>query len=370
MNESVKELVAKPFPIPTVAEERAAELHRSAGAWRRHRLITLAERDAIRQSVVDPWRHYGLAVSVVFFSLTALGVTALFGLCELLHFPKGAITAILSIGAAELLIRRARFFGTGIESGLWLGGLLAIIFDLPSSGRPEALLVFAPAFGIAGLRVRNALMGTAAVILVVAYAAVKTHSEWPPLLVGISVAIAAAMALQRVWQRPSSEHWFAALTMVMPATGYVAGYVSGAALQRVVALDSSWAITAVLLMAALLLLAMSIRSRDRILLIAASLVTGLLIFENRNRFPWPVEAKCIAAGLVLAAIGVAISRFLAARTNGFVVTAVEAGSYEELAQMGGAVLVVAHPAHAGSQSDAEPTGGGGGFGGGGASGDY
>ena len=370
MTESVKDFGAKPFPSPSVGEERAAELHRNAEAWRHRRWITLAERDAIRRRVADPWRHYGLAVSVVFFCLTGLGVTALFELCELLHFPKGAITAILSIGAAEWLIRRARFFGTGIESALWLGGLLALIFDLPSSGRPEALLVFAAAFGIAGRRVRNALMGTVAAILVIAYAAVKTHLEWPPLLVGIAIAIAAAIALQRVWQRPSSEHWFVALVLVMPATGYVAGLASGAAPQRVFSLDSSWAVTAVLLLTAARLMAMSIRSRDRILLIAGSLVIGLLIFENRNRLPWPAEAKCIAAGLVLAAIGVAISRLLAGRTHGFVVTTVEAGSYEELAQIGGALLVVAHPAHAGSHSDAEPTGGGGGFGGGGASGDY
>ena len=370
MSESVRAVPMKPFPIPSVAEERAAELHRSAGDWRRHRLITLAERDAIRQNMVDPWRHYGLAVSLVFFCLTGLGVTALFELCELLHFPRGAITAVLSIGAAEWLIRRARFFGTGIESGLWLGGLMAIIFALPSSGRPEALLVFAAAFGIAGLRMRNALMGTVAMLLVVVYVAVKTHSEWPPLLFGILAGMAAAMALQRVWRRPSAEHWLAALALMLPAAGYVSGYVSDAASQRVIALDSSWSITAVLLLTALMQFAMAARRRDRILLIAGSLVTGLVIFENRNRFPWPLEAKLIVGGLMLAAIGVAISRLLATRTEGFVATAVEAGSYEELAQMGGALLVVAHPAPAASTSDSQLTGDGGGFGGGGASGDY
>ena len=369
MNRSLKDVVNELYPSPSVAEERVAELHRHAGVWRRRGLITVAERDAIRHRVADSWRHYGLAVSAVFFCLTGLGVTALFGLCDALHFPKGAITAILSIGAAELLIRRARFFGTGIESALWLGGWLAIIFDLPSSGRPEALLVFATAFAIAGLRMRNALMGTVAVILVVAYAAVKTHSEWPPLLVGISIGIVAAMALQ-VWQRPSSDHLFTALALVAPTAGYVAGYLADSSSRRVVALDSSWSITAVLLLSALLLFAMAGRSRARILLIAGSLVTALLIFENRNRVPWSVEAKCIAAGLMLAAIGVAVSRLLAARTEGFVATALEAGSYEELAQMGGALLVVAHPAHAASTSDSGPTGGGGGFGGGGASGDY
>ena len=63
---------------------------------------------------------------------------------------------------AEWLIRQRRFFGTGIESALWIGALFAIIFSLPSSGKPEALLVFAAACAMAGLRVRSAVFGTAA----------------------------------------------------------------------------------------------------------------------------------------------------------------------------------------------------------------
>ena len=356
-----------PFPIPSIAEERAAQLRRITGSWRRQGLIDSEERKAIRQAVLDPWRRYGLAVSVVFFGLTALGVTALFGLCDLLHLPKGAITAILSIGAAELLIRRARFFGTGIESALWLGGLFAIIFDLPSSGRPEALLVFAAAFALAGMRMRIPLMEAVAVVLIVVYAAVKSHSQWPPMLAGMLIAIAAAIALQRVWQRSSTEHFFAALAVVMPVAGYVTRFFTGDWGYRTVALDSSLQITAMLLLTALVLLTLGIRSRDRILLISGALVIALAIFENRHWFPWTIETQCIVGGVMLTAIGIAISRSRHGGTEGFVVTPVEAGSYEELAQMGGALLV-AHPT---SDDPASPqTGGGGGFGGGGASGDY
>ena len=363
MNDTVRML----FPAPSTSEDRARELRDGASPWRRHGLITSSECEAIGQRGVDRYRHYGAAVSVVFFGLTALGVAALFGLCDLLHLPKGAITAILSIGAAELLIRKARFFGTGIESALWLGGLFAIIFDLPSSGRPEALLVFAAAFALAGLRMRNALMEAVAVVLIVVYAAVKSHSQWPPMLAGMLIAIAAAIALQRVWQRSSSEHFFAALAVVMPVAGYVTRFFAGSWGHRTVALDSSLQITAMLLLTALVFFTLGIRSRDRLLLISGALVIALAIFENRHWFPWSIETQCIVGGVMLTAIGMAISRSLHGGTEGFVVTPVEAGSYEELAQIGGALLV-AHPA---SDAPALPqAGGGGGFGGGGASGDY
>ena len=357
----------KTFLSPSVADDRLTELDEASEVWQRHRLISTEEREALRQRSATSWRRYGTAVSVVFFALTALGVTAMFGLCDLLHVPKGVITASLSIVAAELLIRKARFFGTGIESALWLGGLLAVIFDLPSSGRPEAVLVFAAAFAMAGLRVRNALMETVAVILLVVYSGLKSPSLWLPLLVGAGIAIVAAVALQRSWQRLSSEHFLAALVVAMPATGYVVGAIAGKRFEGLHPQGASIAVTAMLLMIAAVLFAFAVRGKDRVLLVGGFSPLLLAAVENWQRIAWSVEVKCMAAGVILAALGVVLSRVLRARTEGFVATPVDSTSYGELAQIGGALLV-AHP----SATDDGPafTRGGGGFGGGGASGDY
>lgn len=355
------------FASPSVAEDRLAALRDAAAVWERHRLIPESERKAIQRTATTPWRRYGPAVSAVFFVLTALFVTALFGMCELLHLPRGAITATLSIVAGELLIRKARFFGTGIESALWLGGLLAIVFDLPRSGRPEALLVFAAAFAVAALRVRNALIGSVAMVLLVVYCGAKVPSLWLPMLFGMSVALGAALALQRAWQRQWNEQWLAALTVVMPAAGYLVGRVADRGL-RVSGITASVAATGLLLLTAPVLLALGLRGRDRILLVAGSSTILLAVIENWRRIDWSMEAKCITAGLLLASVGVMLSRVLRARSDGFVVTAVDAGAQGsgELLQISGTLVL----SHASTDGETDRVGGGGGFGGGGASGDY
>lgn len=352
------------FPIPSVDEERATEMGGAADSWARHHLISKAERDAIRKQVPSPWRHYGPVLSILFFALTALGVAALFGFCLLLKVPKGMVTAVLCIATAEWLIRSGRFFRTGVEAALWLGGLLAIIFDLPGEPSVEALLLFAAAGAVAGYRVRSPLIGTASAILIVVYAGVKETSGWPAMLYASILALAAAAALGREWKRGSSETFFALLAVVMPVTGYVTARVTGTfdASGR-----QSLAITSLLLLDALVLLALGVRRRERVLLIAGAVALAAAAIENRSLFGWSLETQCIVAGLVLGAIGVALSRHLRDRVIGFVVTPVDTAEAMELAQIGG-TLLVAHPTS--TDATVERTGGGGGFGGGGASGGY
>src|SRR5882672_5780671 len=98
------------------------------------------------------WRHMSLIAAIVFFVLTIIAVSTLFGLLKLLHMP-GWLAAIPSIFIAERLIRRWHFWRTGVESALWIGGLYAIVFSLPSSGKIEAILVLAMPAAIAGWRV-------------------------------------------------------------------------------------------------------------------------------------------------------------------------------------------------------------------------
>jgi len=182
---------------PTIAEERALALRRP-GQWRRASIIT----------------------QIVLFILTAIGIVAFFWLCDLIHLPRGWITAAVSIAVAELLIQRLHFWRTGVESALWIGGLFAFVVSLPSSGKPEAILAFVAASAIAGWRMRNALFGTLATVLVAVYMIVK---EWPWLAAGFALAVCltALVAETRLWQRPSTEFLWEGLLIVMPVVAYV-----------------------------------------------------------------------------------------------------------------------------------------------------
>src|SRR5688572_24446751 len=101
--------------------------------------------------------YRGLFVALLFFVLTSVGVFAFYMLTE-----NGILTAALAIALAEFLIRVRRWFHTGVESALWIGGLFAIVADLPGPPRAEGMLLFAAASAIAGARVRNPLFGALA----------------------------------------------------------------------------------------------------------------------------------------------------------------------------------------------------------------
>src|SRR5260370_1678383 len=115
------------------------------------------------------WRHTSMIVQIVFFVLTSIAIAAFDTFCNLLRLPAGTIVLVGSIAVAELLIWRAHFWRTGVESALWLGGLFQFIFSLPRTGEPEALLVLAAAPALAGWPVRKALFCALAATLGVAY---------------------------------------------------------------------------------------------------------------------------------------------------------------------------------------------------------
>lgn len=316
--------------------------------------------DALRPNS-SPWRSHGIVLSIVFFGLTVLAIVALNALAELWHLPEGMVTAAVAIAVAEWLIHRRRFFGTGIESALWLGALFSIIFALPSSGKPEALLVFVAACAIAGFRVRSALFGCAAVVLVLSYIAVKADSAWPAMAFGIAAALVAAVALQREWQRPSTERLIGMVMIVMPVAAEIAWAVAGRG-------------TAPLPFAVLaaLLFALGIRGRDRVTLATGALTAGIAAFEARELFDFPLELKLIAGGALLIATAVAVARALRGRKTGFVIEPSAVTPYDEAMQIL-ATLPSAHPASADPAAAAAPeikSGGGSSFGGAGAGGGY
>jgi hypothetical protein len=324
------------FPTPSVADERAEALRRLK----------------VPGAVASPWRHNGLLLRIVFSVLAAIAVAALFGFFALLRLPpKGLVTAAMAIGTAEWLIRQYRFFGTGLESSLWLCGTFAFIFGLPSSGKVEALLVFAAAAALSGWRMRNAFIGVLATVLVVAYVAAKwEHGSALTMAVAAFVAIAAGLAMRREQQRPSTERLFVGLALAMPVAGYLA--TVGQRIFRSGAYASSnIPVAGILIATALLLLAGGVIRRDRALPVSGTISIALAAVEMHDLFSYPTEAKLIAAGVVVAAIATALARALRGATRGFVITPVRNSAYDEAMQIGGIIAVAPH-GHAPASHDA------------------
>ncbi|MGH9422247.1 MAG: hypothetical protein ACRD3J_19880 [Thermoanaerobaculia bacterium] len=306
------------FPIPSVADERAHAMGTST-----------------------PWRYNKTMLRVVYSVLAAIATLAMFGFVAIVfHQVKGLVTAAVAIGVSESLIRKHRFFGTGLESSLWICGLFAFIFGLPSQGKVEAILVFAVAAALAGLRMRNAVFGVLSSILVIAYIAAKWDRDaLPTIIVACVMAIAAAIAMRRHWLRPSTERLFAGLVLSMPVAGYL-----GTVVQNIFRSKPPANVPVAIMLAAtaLLLLIAGIASRDRAILVSAVFSLGLAIVEVRDLIDYPGEVKLIGAGILMIAIAAVLARALRNATRGFVVTPVPVGGYEEAMQIGGIISVAPH----------------------------
>lgn len=308
---------------PSIAEERAE-----------------AVRKIVPSQPATAWKHNGLLLRIVFTVLAAIAVSAAFGFFALLSLPKGILTAMLAIGAAEWMINEHRFFRTGLESSLWLCGTFAFIFGLPSRGKVEAILVFAAAAALSGWRMRNEFFGAVAAILVVVYIAAKWDRN--PILclsAAVLIAIASAFALRRVWQRPSNERLFAGLVLTMP----VIGYLSTVVIREFPPVPGiNFQLAAILGITAAILLVAGIAWRDRTLLISATLSIACAAIELRELFDYPAEAKLIGAGVAVIAIAVTLERALRRKTRGLVVTIVATNPYDEAMQIGGILTVAPH----------------------------
>jgi hypothetical protein len=322
------------FPGPSVEEERTEEL--------RHLPVTGV--------AATPWRHNGVMLRIVFGILAIVAVAALFGFFAVLSMPKEWLTGLIAIGTAEWLIRRYHFFATGLESTLWISGAFVLIFTLPSSGKIEAILVFAFAAGLAGWRMRDAAFGGVAAILVIAYVAAKWKDVPLTMIAASLVVIAAAVAMRRTWQRPSTNWLFAGIALVMPMTGYAATIF----LRIFHNFATSVPLALILAVTAILLLAMGVLWRDRVLLISGTISLALVAVELQDLVSYSMEAKLIAFGLLFIAAGVILARTLRGATRGFVTTPVRIAAYDDATQIGGIIAIAPHGEHAASHDASGP----------------
>jgi len=318
-------------------------------------MTALEERQREAETMLG-LRSRSIILPIVFFVLTCVAIGATYGLFDRLYLPKGLWTAILCIVTAEVLIRRFHFQGTGVESALWTGGLFAFIFGIPSEAKPEGLLLFALACAIAGVRVRNPLIGALTAVFVIFYFEARGWYT-VALLAGIAIAAFALAALTRQWQRPSTEHLFVALILIAPVAGCAVSITHT---------SLTWSLLYFAL--AIAEFAHSTRLRDRLVLIAGALTTAIAFIVLRELFPFAIEWKFIAAGTSIFAVSAAISRTLRGRHAGFVVTPVKS-AYEEALRVFGSVGLSPHTEST-AAANPQPVGGGGSFGGAGSSGTF
>jgi len=329
---------------PSVADERAVALKK----------LGLPAEPSV-------WKRYRLHVQVAFFILTLIGISA-FSVFSFVNRTAGSlINAVIVLVLAEVLIAMNRFFETGVETALWLAGVVYILLALPHTGSKEGILVVGALLAIAGARLLNPIIGGLAAMSIVIYAAVKNATPLQCALVGIVIALIAAAAQLIEWQRESVERLFETIAILAPLAGVIAAEFGSSPDHQMVAI--------VYIIAAAIILALGVATRARALLLSGALNAAIAAYEASIMSDAPVEAKLIAAGIVVLAIAIVLSRALRNKTAGFVTTESSLTGYDELMQITGAI-------HTSPNAPAEqPTGGGfqgggGSFGGGGASAGY
>lgn len=332
------------------AEERAQRMHSLATRLRKGGAIDAAAEARIRDAFPQPWRVNSISLQGVFFVLTAIGVGATYGMFNLLGIPyEGVVTGVIAIVMSESLLRGG-WRRTGVEAALLIGGLIAIVSALPSSGEPESLLVIAAAFAIAAARLRHPLFALIATILVMVWTEVRFDLG---LIVAIAVALLAAFALTRRIARPSTDATLMLLAVAMPIAGRFAA-------------DAQWRVMTIVLLAAygVFALMLAIKRRDHALFLAAAVAFSIAAFDAAKFVRIAAEAKFATAGALLLVTAYAVHRVLRDRTRGFVLADPFAREHEPIEIAATLAMQPTADVPAASRES------GGGFGGAGASGDY
>lgn len=266
------------------------------------RLLLLRDRlrkekatEAAAVQLEVPWKTNGLLARCVFFLLTAAGAGAFYGLCAALEVPRnGILCGAIFLVIAEILIGTRKWFFTGVEEALWLGGIFSLITELPSSGQPESWLVVAAAWAVAGWRVRNPLFGAVAAIVVMVYCEERFDLG---VISAILLSAGAMLLLLRTWRRPSTEWLLFAIAVAL----LIAGRFTA---------DAEWRNVTILLYTILGILALflAIRRRHHAFYLTGIVSLTIAAADFSERIAAPVEAKLAVAGAFLLVVALIASR--------------------------------------------------------------
>lgn len=336
------------------ADERARVIADRAEGWKKEGLIPAETEAAIAAQMAAGWRSYGVFVRAVFFLLTTFALSTFFGFWMIFDVEKfaGLVTAVAGMGVAEYLIRK-RWFWTGVEEALWLGGALALIALLPNSGSSGILLVLALIFGAAGARVRNPLFVVVAAIFVLVW--VENRFDLGTLF-GLATASGAMLLLTRPQERPSTQWMLDGLVIVMPVAA-------------IFAIDQEWIVLARVLfgvfgIAALLL---GIRRPHHPFFLAAIAGFVVPVGELIEALMVPAEWALTLAGSLLLLLAFVVTQLLRNRTTGLTLAPAAFTSIDDALKVVGSMTAASESA---PPEQPQPQTGGGGFGGAGASGEY
>ena len=297
-----------------------------------------------------PWRTHGLLLRAVLFVLTVVGALAFYWLLDAFDFERpGLVTAACALAVAELLIHLRRWWWTGVEEALWLVGTYALVSELPSSGRPEALLVLALAAAVPGWRVRNPLFGAAAAVFVAQYFEKRFDLG---VVAAIVIAALAVLALLRTWRRPSTEWLFIALAVALPVAGRAEA-------------DPIWRNVTIILYAAFgaATLYLAIRNRHHALFLSGALALAIAATDFAEPIALPLEAKLAAGGALLLVGSWLAARALKEKTTGLVATPAKLTTFDDDLELAATIAIP-------QQSFDQQMESGGQFGGAGATGKY
>lgn len=336
------------------ADERARVIAGRAEGWRKEGLISAGTEAAIVAQMTTGWRSYGLLVRAVFFFFATTALSMFYGFWMILNAGRfaGVVTAIAGIAAAEFLIRQ-RWFWTGVEEALWLGGALALIVLLPSGGSSGLLVVLAVIFAAAGARLRNPLFVVAAALFALAW--FETRFDLGTLF-GLVVATVAMVLLTRAQERPSTQWMLDGLVIVMPVAA-------------IFTIDSEWVVVSRVLfgvfgIAALLL---ALKRPHHPFFLAAIAGFALPVGHAIDALPLAREGQLAVAGALLLALAFVVTRLLRDRTTGLTLAPAELTPFDDEMKIVGSMVAADESA---PPAEPQPVSGGGGFGGAGASGEY
>jgi hypothetical protein len=320
-------------------------------------MITIAEERAHAAGLPTRWKWHGPLVAATFFVLTCLAVLAFFGFWKVLHVPGEVLTSIVCIAAAETLIRKHNFFGTGVEAALWICGLIALIFALPGQSKPEAIFLFAAAFAIAGWRLRQPYFGAAAVLLCIAYFGIRNAND-VVFIAAVAVIIVSLLGLSREQKRPSVQRLFETLLIAAPIMPAIWKGAVGPAM-----------FTSIYLLLAIALFSTALVIRQHAPAISGAVCGVIAFIALQDVIDARLDFQLMAAGAVLLIASAMISRGLRNNTSGLVTSPSSITPFDEELQLA-ATVALAPKTDASAPHEPGRGEGGGEFGGAGATGKF